>query len=126
MYDQKGRKGIIYQKMIYGKRTKSIKEREVLIPNKRPRMNGAIVETEDGFEHSQHNESDNDNLQGEAFTEMANALIKFLEKCQVPQDVPNIKKKFEETVELRKQMMLDLDEYKRLFELYLICPQLVR
>lgn len=69
---------------------------------------------------------DNENLTDEAFIEAANELVKFFEQCKIPQDVPKIKKKFEETVELRKKMVSDLDQYKRLFELYLVHPELVR
>lgn len=128
MFDQKGRKGIIYQKMRYGKRAKQIKDRVELIANKRTRMNetdsNGALEAENGNEAVQH--SDSEHFDIDAFTELANALIKYLEKCKVPEHVPKIKKKFEETVELRKKMFLDLDEYKRLFELYLAWPQLVR
>lgn len=83
MFDQKGRKGIIYQKMRYGKRAKQIKDRVDLIANKRTRMNetdsNGALEAENGNEAVQH--SDSEHFDIDAFTELANALIKYLEKC---------------------------------------------
>lgn len=132
MFDQKNRKGIIYNKIIYGKRTKTVKDRAGP-SNKQPRMDDANEDSENGNGSNEANVNDhenvicdNDNITNEAFIEAADELIKFFEQCKTPQDVPKIKKKFEETVDLRKKMVSDLDKYKRLFELYLVLPELVR
>lgn len=61
-----------------------------------------------------------------AFGEVAKTLMSFLVKCKLPKDTSKVKKKFEETVELRKKMMSDFDTYKQLFDLFLVLPDLVR
>lgn len=116
MFDHKGRKGLIYHKLIYSKRNKSLKDRDVL-SEKRPRIEENDVGMQDADPHSEANGPK---------AEDANDLIAFLDRCKLPKDFSKLKKKFEKTVELRSQMILHLDEFKQLFNVYVTWPDLVR
>lgn len=73
-----------------------------------------------------NDQSEDEIVEDAAFVEMATDLISFFEKCKLPQHASKVKKKFEETIELRRKMMLSIDEYKPLLDLYLVLPDLVR
>lgn len=127
LYHPTDRKGFFSQKMRYGKRTKHAKENAVL-PKRTIIENDNDAENEfaDDVEETSNDNNDSDeNIQIEAFSEVAEALISFIQTCVLPHDVNKIKKKFEETIEVRRKMMMKLDEYKQLFDLYLVCPSLV-
>lgn len=106
-----------------------------VLQNKRPRLendvttnaNQSVSELENGARAEISDVEMRDaEVESAAFNEVANVLIAFLVKCKLPRDTSKVKKKFEETVELRKKMMLDIGTYKQLFDLYLVLPDLVR
>lgn len=120
LFDVKGRKGSIYQKLIYGKRKQTETHRAVN-SDKRARLQS---NNDNDDEHETDNGEDQVTEEA-AFVRAANALISFIESCKVPQDLNKIKQKFEETIKLRCKMSMALDDYEQLFNLYLVCPSLV-
>lgn len=64
---------------MYGKRAKKIKERTVLTPNKRARLDGSVSNEMPLIESN--DQSEDEIVEDDAFTEMATALISFFEKC---------------------------------------------
>lgn len=99
------RKGIIYQKLRYGK-TKSKLQSE---------SDPKRIRHENGSDGSETEQSENETT-----------LISFLQSCVLPEDLPRIKQKFEETVQLRRKMMIEIDKYEQLLDLYLASPELVK
>lgn len=52
-------------------------------------------------------------------------ILSFIRSCVMPADLTKIKNKFEATIELRNNMILNIDQYQPLFDLYLVSPDLV-
>lgn len=107
MYDVKNRKGVIYQKMVYKKR----KRTEHAGKSSGPNPKRAKSKSNGGYN-------------GASVAEDAETFISLIQTITLPQGEASLKKKFEETVQLRRTM--DLDKYKPLFDVYLMCPNLVR
>lgn len=105
LYNLAARKGIIYQKIRYGK-TKSKLQSE---------SDPKRIRHENGSDGSETEQSENETT-----------LISFLQSCVLPEDLPRIKQKFEETVQLRRKMMIEIDKYEQLLDLYLASPELVK
>lgn len=53
------------------------------------------------------------------------AFLSFIRSCVMPEDLTKIKNKFEATIELRNNMILNIDQHQPLFDLYLLSPDLV-
>lgn len=67
---------------------------------------------------------ENSDAENEVFVNLAADLILFLQKCTLPRDTTKIKRKFEETIELRQKMLMNCDQYKQLLDLILLSPDL--
>lgn len=114
--------------MRYGKAKNGAKGSAVL-PAKRPRLDNAPDNDIDGDGEegdSLEEAIDDESIESDALLESANSLISFINSCRLPRDISKIEKKFEETIELRRKMVLKLDDYQQLFNLYLVFPNLVR
>lgn len=130
LYDQKRRKGVLYNKLIYHRQKafKRTNERTQHVASTSKR-----VKSNDGSDRTLNNSDDYcDDLDGfahepdETLKANANVLILFFQTCTLPKDASKVKQKFEETIQLRKKMITSVDEYKQLFDLFLIMPDLVR
>lgn len=75
-------------------------------------------------ENSENNSGESE-AENEAFDRLAADLICFFQKCTLPHDTTKVKRKFEETIELRQKMILNIDQYKPLWDLLLLSPDLV-
>lgn len=119
MYNAKQRKGAIYQKLVYSKRKTPKEQTEPITKHARQTHQNAPIEID-----NLNDDSESEHFEGATFSELADAFITFIKNCIFPRDQAKIMKKFEETVALRKDM--DLNQYKPLFDLYLLLPSLVR
>lgn len=105
--------------MVYGKRKINTIDKSKV---KRQKKNSSDDTEEEEGEETNNIEVENGNEERQECD--VDALIAFIQTCKLPYDEAKIKKKFDETVQMRKEM--DFDEYKSLFNLYLICPNLVK
>lgn len=109
LYDKTGRKGTIYQKLRYAKR--KLKEVDKSATKQQKTSIGNMASSDEGDD--------------ESFEENAANLIEFIQKCTLPLDTTKVKRAFEETIVVRRTMMLNLDKYKPLLDLLLLSPDLV-
>lgn len=99
---------MIYQKLRYAKR----KLKEYKSGAKKQKMSSSGMTSCD--------EADDESFGGKAAK-----IIEFVQNCTLPRDTIKIKRMFDETVGVRQSMMLNLDTYKPLFDLFMTSPDLV-